>query len=172
MLSYFQRKPTTPEEIKDSRDARATLKIGIASAKEQLKSAIAINALAGFTAEDFKPVEDILKKADAWMYANPRPFAQESADQLESLLANLTTAYEDIKDRAPPRAPTAGTIFPPRGAPRTTTVSPLRNEPLFPTLRGLNRVPGGAIRRPTAISDSASTALGSTLNDRPSSNVA
>lgn len=100
-MNYFQRKPTTPEEIKDSRDARTVLKAGIASAKEQLKSAIAINIPAGFTSADFKPVEDIIKKADEWVFANPRPFAQDSADQLEALLANLTSAYEDIKDRGP-----------------------------------------------------------------------
>lgn len=111
LLSFFKRKPTTPEELKDSKEARASFKDAVGAAKRQLNTAIEQNKKAGFKQEDFKAVEALIKTAEEWLFQNSRPFAQDAIDMLDTFQANLTAAYEDIQERGPtPEDPKAAEL--------------------------------------------------------------
>lgn len=106
----FSRQPSSPEEIKDSREARDKLKESIDQARKDYLNATIQNKSKGFTESDFAPIKERIDKSQQWVTSNLRPFAQDSLDQIDLLRNDLKDTYLNIaekkeldKKNAPPK---------------------------------------------------------------------
>lgn len=101
MFTLFEKKATTPEEIKDSRVARNAFKASIELANQQLTKAIQLNKPKGFVEKDFAPVKLRIQKATEWIATRPKAFVLDIQDQKDIFENDLKDLYSDIQIKGP-----------------------------------------------------------------------
>jgi hypothetical protein len=105
LTAPFERHPSTPEEIKDAREARASLKATLDSTQQRINEVVPQLQAATYQPDDIQPLLDAMKAGKTWYLEHTRAFAQEYEDYKQIFLGSITDTIALIKEKGPSKPP-------------------------------------------------------------------